>query len=170
MKNLLTVMLGVAFVVLLFNQCRTTKEKPQMDSQITYLEYWRHGMRGDVQKKCVLEWENETKRYKVTYENYERSNTVYSDAKIGDEVNKCLKEGKVYKYKKKYSPSLNVKDGDTWSFKVLYANGYSVKSEGWIKKPKDFSGVERTLEIIKNTVERLTKRLSGPSTLPMISN
>lgn len=159
MKTLLTMSTGMALAMLMFSQFRTMKEPiissgiQHMEPKITYLEYHHSGMR--YFKDYKLEWEEELKQYKVTYDSGE-SKTVYCDASIGEEIQKCLQEGKVDKYKKEYGPSKwmrkRIKDGDQWRFKVVYANGKTITSNGWIKKPKDFSGVMRTEEIIKKAV------------------
>ena len=153
MKNLLIILFGLAAVFLLFIQCRTPKiespiidqEQPDPGMKIVYLQYARYGMRSNVEKKYEMIWEEEEGRYKLTYENYDGEiKTSYTDFSFGVEIGEILLEGKVEKYKDYYDPGRRVLDGWTWHFEVKYAGGKSIKSGGRIRKPSDFSGVERT--------------------------
>jgi len=153
MRNLLLIVLGLASVILLFIQCRTPKiespiidpEPPDPGMKIVYLQYARYGMRSNVEKKYEMIWEEEERRYKLTYEDYKGEiKTSYTDFSFGVEIGEILREGKVDKYKDYYDPGRSVLDGWTWHFEVKYAGGKSVRSGGRIRKPSDFSGVERT--------------------------
>ena len=146
--------MGVVLCLPLLTCCKSHKiEDPIIDPpppdpgmKIVSLHYSKHGMRGNVEKRYEMEWEESEMRYKLTYEDYNGTKTTYSDFSLGVEIGVYLREGNVDKYKDYYDPGPNVLDGWTWRFEVKYANGSSIRSGGRIKKPKDFSGVERTLK------------------------
>ena len=130
MRNLMTIMVGMVLAMPLFTQCKSGKiedpiidpEPPSFNAYITYLKYSKQGMRSNVEIMCELVWEEEENRYKVTYEDYDGSNTVYCDGSIGDDIKTYIVEGKADKYKDYYDPGPRVLDGSTWRFEVKYVS------------------------------------------------
>ncbi len=156
MKNAIIMILAAIMSLQLFVQCKSTKtDDPvkQSDSKITYLLYMRQGMRGNVEKKYEMEWVATENRYKVTFENYDGVKTAYAELAIGEEIAEFLRQGRVDRFQNYYDPGPRVLDGWTWKFKVKYADGTSVSSGGRMRKPSDFSGVERTESRLKMLFE-----------------
>jgi len=154
MKYFLTIIASSALILLSCSQCRSVNngnEEVQPDGDITYFKYEKHGMRSNPIIICKVERQADG-RYKAIYQDYEVDDSAMCDASIGNDIRGYIQEGKVAEYKDYYDPGKRVLDGNTWRLEVRYTNGGRIVSGGRVKKPKDFLGVERSIERIKRAV------------------
>ena len=154
MKMNLVMLVCAVSSLLLFIGCRALENGgtvKQRERKITYLKYEKKGMRSDLILLCELSMQKDGS-YIATYQDYKMNKSTRCPSSIGDEINNYLQEGRIDKYKDYYSPGRHVLDGNTWHFEVKYSDGNSVKSGGRVKKPKNFTAVESTIDRIKQAV------------------
>ena len=94
-----------------------------------------HGYRGYTNRGYRAERLKDDK-VRITIELGDDSDRIFeADASVMDSLEAIVREYKMDKYKERYRPLFDVKDGDTWDFSLDYSNGKRVRSGGYFTMP-----------------------------------
>ncbi len=66
----------------------------------------------------------------------DRDRIFVTDAALMDSLEAIVKEYRMDRYKERYKPRFDVKDGDTWDLSLRFSNGKHVSSGGYEAMPK----------------------------------
>ena len=94
-----------------------------------------HGYRGFTNRGYRAE-RLEDDAVRITVElGDDRDRIFIADAAVMDSLEAIVKEFKMNRYKERYKPVFDIKDGDSWEFYLDYSNGKKVRSGGYEAKP-----------------------------------
>ena len=94
-----------------------------------------HGYRGYTNRGYKAERLNDGS-VRVTVElGDDRDRVTTADASFMDSLEAIVRAFRMDKYKKNYKPMFDVKDGDSWSFRLKYSDGKTVSSDGYFVLP-----------------------------------
>ena len=65
----------------------------------------------------------------------DRDRISTADASFMDSLEAIVREFRMDKYKENYKPRFDVKDGDSWSFRLKYSDGKTINSGGYFELP-----------------------------------
>ena len=66
----------------------------------------------------------------------DRDRVFQAEASVMDSLEVLVQEYGMNRYKERYKPMFDIKDGDTWDFSLKYSNGKRVRSGGYEAMPK----------------------------------
>ena len=78
--------------------------------------------------------ENESARVTVEVGN-DRDRVFVAEASVLDSLEAIVREYKMDRYRERYMPMFDIKDGDTWDFSLKYSDGKRVRSGGYEALP-----------------------------------
>ena len=106
--------------------------------ELISVEYTENGTRaGNKYYGSVERQENGTVILKAMKQNYDSIIEKKVDAEVLTHIQNVIKEHKMYKYKEKYRPILQVLDGYSWSFEAKFSDGQKIYSSGFNARPHD---------------------------------
>lgn len=74
------------------------------------------------------------------------------DGEVMKRFRQIIEEEKMYKYKERYLPMMEVLDGWSWSFEAKFDDGSKIYSHGSNARPKD-DGLERIRELMDELIQ-----------------
>ena len=105
-----------------------------------------HGYRGYTNRGYRAErLENGTVRITVELGD-DRDRIFEADASVMDSLEAIVQEYKMDRYKERYKPAFDVKDGDSWDFSLKYSDGKKVQSSGYFTMPHGASEAFKKVE------------------------
>ena len=94
-----------------------------------------HGYRGFTNRGYRAERLNDGKT-RITVElGDDRDRVFLAEASVMDSLEALVQQYKMDRYKERYKPMFDIKDGDTWDFSLKYSDGKSVRSGGYEALP-----------------------------------
>ena len=94
-----------------------------------------HGYRGYTNRGYEAERQRDGS-VRVTVElGDDRDRVTTADASFLDSLEAIVRAFRMDKYKENYKPKFDVKDGDSWSFRLKYSDGKTVNSGGYFVLP-----------------------------------
>ena len=112
---------------------QTVSDGPVTLNSFYYTE--THGYRGYTNRGYKADRLDDGK-VRITIElGNDRDRIFVADAFVMDSLEAIVKEYKMNRYKEKYMPRFDIKDGDSWSFHLGYSDGKHVSSHGYVAKP-----------------------------------
>ena len=94
-----------------------------------------HGYRGFTNRGYKAERLSDGK-VRITVElGDDRDRTFVADDSVMDALEDIVREYRMDRYKERYMPKFDIKDGDTWDFALNYADGKRVRSGGYEALP-----------------------------------
>ena len=118
------------------------------DAKIVSVTYQKKGTMAVPDLVCEL-WANPDGSYTAKYGRYGEDRSVGCGKDVAERVMKCLREGKLHKYKEHYYTRMRIHDGHSWSIKAKFDNNTTISSGGYMAYPKDFSAVTGFCSIIE---------------------
>lgn len=76
----------------------------------------------------------------------DRDRIFETDGSLMDSLESIVRDYKMNRYKEKYTPMFDVKDGDTWEFTLKYSDGKRVHSHGYYVLPDNGDEAFRKVE------------------------
>ena len=135
---MITILLLMALFSLFGCGHKTPAPEPAVDGPTRIDSFYysaTHGFRGFTNRGYRAERLNDgTVRITVELGN-DRDRIFVADASVMDALEAIVKEYKMNRYKEKYMPVFDVKDGDTWDFSLNYSDGKRVHSHGYVAQP-----------------------------------
>ena len=133
MKNILLLMSLLSFFGCRSNAPAPAPEEPVRLNDFYYTE--THGYRGFTNRGYRAERLDDGK-VRITVElGDDRDRVFKADAWVMDSLEAIVREYRMDRYKERYKPMFDIKDGDTWDFFLKYSDGKRVRSGGYEAKP-----------------------------------
>lgn len=112
--------------------------QPVPDGQIRLESFYytaTHGYRGFTNRGYRAERLSDGK-VRITVElGDDRDRLFVADASVMDSLEALVQEYRMNRYKERYKPMFDIKDGDTWDFSLKYSDGKRVRSGGYEAMP-----------------------------------
>ena len=124
--------------------------QPSADGKVRLESFYysaTHGYRGFTNRGYRAERLADGK-VRITVELGDDRDRVFSaDASVMDSLEALVQEYRMDRYKERYKPVFDIKDGDTWDFSLKYSDGKRVRSGGYEAYPENgreaFKAVEK---------------------------
>ena len=105
-----------------------------------------HGYRGFTNRGYRAERLNDGKT-RITVElGDDRDRVFLAEASVMDSLEALVQQFKMDRYKERYKPMFDIKDGDTWDLSLKYSDGKSVRSGGYEALPANGREAFRQVE------------------------
>ena len=126
--------------LLSFLGCRPQTPAPQSlaDGPVRLTSFYytaTHGYHGFTNRGYRAKLQNDGS-VRITVElGDDRDRIFEADASVMDSLEAIVREYRMDKYKERYKPMFDVKDGDSWDFSLDYSDGKGVRSGGYFTMP-----------------------------------
>ena len=122
--------------LLSFFGCRHTPQAPEEPVRLDSFYYTAtHGYRGFTNRGYRAErLKDGSVRITVEVGN-DRDRVFKAEGSVMDSLEALVREFRMDRYKERYKPKFDIKDGDTWDFALKYSDGKRVRSGGYEALP-----------------------------------
>ena len=146
-KGLLFYLVGGLFSVM---GCAMNK---MPEGELVRVEFSRHGTMARAEfEGCVEQDSTGMFVLRAMKETYGPMFEKKIDAGTMDRFRQIIKEERMYKYKERYTPMMEVLDGWSWSFSAKFSDGSVISSHGSNAGPKD-DGLRRIRSYMQELVQ-----------------
>lgn len=144
-KNFLLIGL-LAFAVSCSSQPPKNNDNMKND-RLTYFHFGHHNtmvrFKGEDYKVATMK---DGRIQIIIDESFPQEKEFYiEDATIFDELKAIVDEFKMHRYKKSYTPLMEITDGDSWSLYYKYESGESQSSGGYMAWPKNYREAHKAI-------------------------
>jgi len=127
--------------------------KKMPEGELVRVEFSRHGTMARAEfEGCVEQDSTGTFVLRAMKETYGPLFEKKLDAEMMQRFRQIIVEEKMYKYKERYTPMMEVLDGWSWSFSAKFSDGSSISSHGSNAGPKG-DGLSRIWNYMQKLVQ-----------------
>ena len=127
--------------------------KKMPEGELVRVEFSRHGTMARAEfEGCVEQDSTGTFVLRAMKDTYGPLFEKKLDAEMMQRFRQIIVEEKMYKYKERYTPMMEVLDGWSWSFSAKFSDGSSISSHGSNAGPKG-DGLSRIWSYMQKLVQ-----------------